>query len=139
MNLRNEWFQQELQKSEESIPHRPLEEEYTFYQAVSSGDMDFVQKNCRENTFTNPEGMGILSANPLTNIKVSAKFWGVVDEKSGKFPGSSLSFINTAFPNYRAPRRHRFKLLIGHFVVRSCFKEILQIFLGIQPVCSGGL
>ena len=71
--------------------------------------------------------------------KVSAKFWGVVDEKSGKFPGSSLSFINTAFPNYRAPRRHRFKLLIGHFVVRSCFKEILQIFLGIQPVCSGGL
>lgn len=44
MNLRNEWFQQELQKSEESIPHRPLEEEYTFYQAVSSGDMDFVQK-----------------------------------------------------------------------------------------------
>lgn len=69
MNLRNEWFQSELQKSEESIPHRPLEEEYTFYQAVSSGDMDFVQKNCRENTFTNPEGMGILSANPLTNIK----------------------------------------------------------------------
>lgn len=69
MNLRNEWFQSELKKSEESIPHRPLEEEYTFYQAVSSGDMAFVQKNCRENTFTNPEGMGILSANPLTNIK----------------------------------------------------------------------
>lgn len=69
MNLRNEWFQSELQKSEESVPHRPLEEEYSFYQAVSSGDMDFVEKNCRENTFTNPEGMGILSTNPLTNIK----------------------------------------------------------------------
>lgn len=69
MNIRNEWFQSELQKSEESVPHRPLEEEYSFYQAVSSGDMDFVEKNCRENTFTNPEGMGILSTNPLTNIK----------------------------------------------------------------------
>lgn len=69
MNLRNEWFQEELEKSEESIPHRPLEEEYSFYQAVSSGDMNFVEKNCRENTFTNPDGMGILSTNPLTNLK----------------------------------------------------------------------
>lgn len=69
MNVRNEWFQAELQKSEESLSHRPLEEEYSFYQAVSSGDIDFVQKNCRENTFTNPDGMGILSTNPLTNIK----------------------------------------------------------------------
>ena len=69
MNLRNEWFQEELQKSEESLSHRPLEEEYSFYQAVSSGDTDFVQKNCQENAFTNPDGMGILSTNPLTNIK----------------------------------------------------------------------
>lgn len=69
MNLRNEWYQEELQKNEESLSHRPLEEEYSFYQAVSSGDMDFVQKNCRENAFTNPDGMGILSTNPLTNIK----------------------------------------------------------------------
>lgn len=69
MNLRAEWFQEELRKSEESLSHRPLEEEYYFYQAVSSGDMDFVEKNCRENTFTNPEGMGILSANSLTNLK----------------------------------------------------------------------
>ena len=54
MNLRNEWFQSELQKSEESVSHRPLEEEYSFYQAVTSGDIDRVQKNCRENIFTNP-------------------------------------------------------------------------------------
>lgn len=69
MSLRTEWFQEELQKSEESLSHRPLEEEYSFYQAVCSGDLDYVQKNCQENTFTNPEGMGILSTNPLTNIK----------------------------------------------------------------------
>ena len=69
MNIRNEWFQSELKNSEESISHRPLEEEYSFYQAVSSGDIDFVEQNCRENTFTNPDGMGILSTNALTNIK----------------------------------------------------------------------
>lgn len=69
MNLRNEWYQQELTKSEEEFTHRPLEEEYSFYQAVSSGDMEFVQENCKKDAFTNPDGMGILSLNPLTNIK----------------------------------------------------------------------
>lgn len=69
MNLRKEWYEQELQKTEEAITHRPLEEEYSFYHAVSSGDMDFVQENCRQDTFTNPDGMGILSTNYLTNLK----------------------------------------------------------------------
>ena len=31
--------------------------------------MNFVQKNCIENTFTEPDGMGVLSKNPITNIK----------------------------------------------------------------------
>lgn len=52
MNLRKEWYEQELQKNEEAIAHRPLEEEYSFYHAVSSGDMEFVQENCRQDTFT---------------------------------------------------------------------------------------
>lgn len=69
MNLKKEWYQQELKQSEEALAHRPLEEEYTFYQAVSSGDMDFVQENCKQGSFANPDGMGILSANPLTNMK----------------------------------------------------------------------
>ena len=69
MNLRKEWYQQELQNSEEAMAHRPLEEEYSFYHAVSSGDMDFVQENWRQDTFTNTEGMGILSTNRLTNLK----------------------------------------------------------------------
>lgn len=69
MNLRKEWYEQELMKSEEAVAHRSLEEEYSFYHAVSSGDMDFVQENCRQDTFTNPEGMGILSTNNLTNLK----------------------------------------------------------------------
>lgn len=59
----------ELQDTESSLVHRPLEEEYAFYQAVSTGDINFVQENCRQNTFSNPVGMGTLSQNPLTNIK----------------------------------------------------------------------
>ncbi len=69
MNLRSEWYRQELKTGKEPIVHRSLEEENFFYQAVSSGDMDVVKKNCMKNTFINPEGMGILSTNPLTNIK----------------------------------------------------------------------
>ncbi len=69
MNLRNEWYRKELKTGEESIVHRPLEEEYSFYRAVSSGDMDAVQKNCKKDAFINPDGVGILSTNPLTNIR----------------------------------------------------------------------
>lgn len=69
MNLEKEWYQQELEKSEEDLIHRPLEEEYTFYRAVSSGDMAFVQENCQKGSFSNPDGMGVLSTNPLTNVK----------------------------------------------------------------------
>lgn len=69
MNLRNEWYQHELTESESDALHMPLEEEYSFYQAVKNGDMTFVRANCEQDVFTNSEGMGILSKNPLTNIK----------------------------------------------------------------------
>lgn len=69
MNLQKEWQHQELQDAEDSLTHRPLEEEYAFYHAVSSGDIDFVQENCRQHAFSNPNGMGVLSTDPLTNMK----------------------------------------------------------------------
>lgn len=69
MSLQKEWYLQELEKSEEQVPHRPMEEEYTFYHAVSSGDIDYVRENCLKDTFANPDGMGILSRSPLTNMK----------------------------------------------------------------------
>lgn len=69
MSLQQEWYKKELQNSEEEVVHRPMEEEYTFFHAVSAGDMDSVRANCAAGEFTNPEGMGILSKNPLTNIK----------------------------------------------------------------------
>ncbi len=69
MSLHKEWSLKELTEGELSVTHRPIEEEYSFYQAVKAGDMDFVRNNCQEGAFTNPEGMGILSKNPLRNIK----------------------------------------------------------------------
>ena len=69
MDLQKEWQQRELLDAEESRSHRPLEEEYAFYNAVSSGDINFVQENCRQNTFASPNGMGVLSPDPLTNMK----------------------------------------------------------------------
>ena len=69
MNLQREWSMKELKMSEEDNPHRPMEVEYSFYNAVSSGDMDYVRENIKEGDFKNPEGMGILSRNALTNLK----------------------------------------------------------------------
>lgn len=69
MNLYKEWYTKEFDNIEISTPHRSLEDEYSFYQAIKIGDINYVQKNCEAKVFSNPNGMGILSANPLTNIK----------------------------------------------------------------------
>ena len=49
--------------------HRAINEEYSFYHAVREGDLEFIRKNIEEHSFENPEGMGVLSTNPLTNMK----------------------------------------------------------------------
>lgn len=69
MNLSSEWYHNELTNSELNASHRPLEDEYSFYQAVKSGNLDYVQRNCEARCFGNLEGMGTLSTNPLVNIK----------------------------------------------------------------------
>ena len=68
-SLRNEWYRRELYESESEAYHRPMEKEYSFYSAVKNGDMEFVRKNLNQGDFTNPEGMGVLSKNALTNLK----------------------------------------------------------------------
>lgn len=52
-----------------TITHRELRKEYEFYNAVKEGDIDYVRKNCEDNEFGNPSGMGVLSKNRLLNIK----------------------------------------------------------------------
>lgn len=69
MSIDREWFQNEFEKREISNSHRPMEDEYAFYSAVKAGDLDAVQQNLNQETFSNPKGMGVLSRNPLTNKK----------------------------------------------------------------------
>ncbi|MBQ7432953.1 MAG: helix-turn-helix domain-containing protein [Lachnospiraceae bacterium] len=69
MSIEKEWHLQELQENEQEKRHRPIEEEYSFYHAVKNGDMNFVRENCQKGDFSNPEGVGVLSKNPLTNLK----------------------------------------------------------------------
>lgn len=53
----------------EAEEHRIPSEEYLFYRAVYTGDVDAVQKNCDENRFIDSNGVGMLSRNPLINLK----------------------------------------------------------------------
>lgn len=69
MTLSNEWYNTELENSELETLHRSPTVEYSFYNAVRSGDMEAVIKNCSEDEFIRLEGTGVLSRNTLTNIK----------------------------------------------------------------------
>ncbi len=40
-----------------------------FYQEVSNGNIKAVQENCQQERFLDSEGVGILSRNPVTNLK----------------------------------------------------------------------
>lgn len=69
MSIHNEWLHKEFIDQEAAFDHRPLEDEMSFYKAVQNGDIEYVLDNCKKNVFTNPEGMGTLSKNPLQNLK----------------------------------------------------------------------
>ena len=49
--------------------HSPLSEEDAFWNAVSSGDIDYVRRDCAQNPFTKKEGLGILARDPVVNFK----------------------------------------------------------------------
>lgn len=69
MNLQEEWHLTETAETEQQNYHKPIEEEYSLYQAIRSGDLDYVKQDCANGGFGNPEGMGVLSEHPLTSLK----------------------------------------------------------------------
>ncbi|WP_317334855.1 AraC family transcriptional regulator [Streptococcus orisratti] len=69
MNYQNEWKLFAASDSADEMEHRPLTEEFLFYQAVSTGDVEAVRKNCEQERFTEKDGVGQLSRNPVTNLK----------------------------------------------------------------------
>lgn len=69
MKYQNEWRLFEVSDNADEMEHRPLTEEFLFYQAVSTGDIEAVKKNCEQERFTANDGVGQLSRNPVTNLK----------------------------------------------------------------------
>ena len=69
MDLKQEWEILETQDSDEEFSHRSPNEEFAFYRAVSSGDLEYVRKNCEQQKFLDMSGVGKLSKDPLTNLK----------------------------------------------------------------------
>jgi len=67
--MQNHFVENNISEDVNTLTHRALNEEYHFYHAVRDGDLDFVRRNCEEHSFENPEGMGVLSSNPLTSLK----------------------------------------------------------------------
>ena len=69
MSISQDWITNELEDTELEALHRSPSVEYSFYNAVRAGDMETVNKNCEEDSFLHLKGTGILSKNPLTNLK----------------------------------------------------------------------
>lgn len=69
MDLNHEWYKKEVNDNGDASLHRPINEEYAFYDAVSRGDIDTVRQNCEMGRFMDLEGIGILSRDMLTNMK----------------------------------------------------------------------
>lgn len=69
MTYSQDLYDKELQNNESEELHRAPSVEYSFYNAVKCGDMETVLQNCTKDDFINLEGTGVLSRNPLTNIK----------------------------------------------------------------------
>ena len=69
MNYRDEWLRFEAGNDGDEMAHRTPSEEFLFYRAVANGDVDAVKKNCEMEKFLDSEGVGVLSRNPVTNLK----------------------------------------------------------------------
>lgn len=59
----------ETDENWEAKLHRDPTEEFMFYSAVAAGLVEVVQENCANRVFENPDGVGKLSDNPVTNLR----------------------------------------------------------------------
>lgn len=69
MGYQDKWLLFEAEDDIDEIEHRQPTEEFLFYQAVTSGDLEIVKENCDKERFLDSQGVGVLSRNPVTNIK----------------------------------------------------------------------
>lgn len=65
----DEWLLLGAGNKMDEIEHKETTEEFLFYQSVVNGDMEAVKRNCEQERFLDDEGVGVLSRNPITNLK----------------------------------------------------------------------
>lgn len=58
-----------IYNDEQDFVHRQQNDELLFYSQVAGGDIDAIAENCRQNRFMDKEGVGILSKDPVVNLK----------------------------------------------------------------------
>ncbi|SDB20074.1 AraC-type DNA-binding protein [Pseudobutyrivibrio sp. YE44] len=58
-----------IDDEDEAIVHRHQNAELLFYQQVAKGDIEAIRENCAKHEFLNQAGVGLLSKNPLQNLK----------------------------------------------------------------------
>ena len=69
MKYFSDWLKFEEDSLYEQKRHLPMEEEFTFYKSVASGDIETVRRICDRNDFADMKEKGRLSENPLQNLK----------------------------------------------------------------------
>ena len=69
MSYKDEWLVIEANDEMDEVEHRDPSEEILFYRAVAKGDMEAVRQNCEAERFMDSEGVGVLSRDPVTNLK----------------------------------------------------------------------
>ena len=69
MSYGNEWLLFESGDDIDEMEHRQPSEEFLFYHAVAGGDVRAVRENCEMGRFVESDGVGILSKDPVVNLK----------------------------------------------------------------------
>ena len=69
MDKQQDWKPVLPEENGETASHREPGEEFLFYRSVAAGMIDAVQDNCSRGAFENLEGAGVLSSNPITNLR----------------------------------------------------------------------
>ncbi len=69
MRLLEEWYRHETRDYDEEFVHREPNEEMMFYRYVASGNIEAVRENCKAHRFMDSSGVGVLSRDPIQNMK----------------------------------------------------------------------
>lgn len=69
MASNREYYRSDFLSHEFNETRKTMENETAIYVAVSTGNIEMVKELCNKNTFTDQKGVGVLSDNPVRNMR----------------------------------------------------------------------